>query len=410
MRTTLRPVAIVVCLALALAGFGGATAGGSEDQGLAATRAEKARRQAELEAAVATDQELEARIDRLRSEMAEQSAVAARSEAEAEAARQNAEEARRKAEETQKALDAVRERLRRRARMAYKAPSPGLLDALLSSHSLSEAGLKLYGISRLIDSDNTLIEELSALEKDLQEDRAFFEAEIERAKAAKQAAERARNRLAELKATSEATEKALSERIEHLKAEVEALAKEEARIRAIIAARQSRAEAALAGGSRQGGKPDAGRGGNADSSGRGGATGTTSSAPASPGGGGRPRPGRLLWPVPGTVTSGFGMRWGRLHAGIDIAAPEGTPVRAADSGVVIFAGWAGGYGNLVLVAHGGGMVTAYAHLSSVAVGEGASVGRGSTIGAVGSTGHSTGPHLHFEVRINGQPQDPMAYL
>jgi murein DD-endopeptidase MepM/ murein hydrolase activator NlpD len=188
------------------------------------------------------------------------------------------------------------------------------------------------------------------------------------------------------------------------------LAKEEARIRAIIAARQSRAEAALAGGSRQGGKPDAGRGGNADSSGRGGATGTTSSAPASPGGGGRPRPGRLLWPVPGTVTSGFGMRWGRLHAGIDIAAPEGTPVRAADSGVVIFAGWAGGYGNLVLVAHGGGMVTAYAHLSSVAVGEGASVGRGSTIGAVGSTGHSTGPHLHFEVRINGQPQDPMAYL
>jgi murein DD-endopeptidase MepM/ murein hydrolase activator NlpD len=112
--------------------------------------------------------------------------------------------------------------------------------------------------------------------------------------------------------------------------------------------------------------------------------------------------------VSGVVTSGFGYRWGRLHAGIDIAAPAGTPVRAAASGTVIFAGWMGGYGNLVVIDHGGGLATAYAHLSSIWAGGGVSQGQG--IGAVGCTGSCTGNHLHFEVRVNGQPVDPFGYL
>ena len=118
----------------------------------------------------------------------------------------------------------------------------------------------------------------------------------------------------------------------------------------------------------------------------------------------------LIWPVSGTVTSGFGWRWGRMHEGLDIAVPSGTPVVAAASGSVIYAGWMGGYGNLVVVDHGGGLSTAYAHNTSVAVGNGSSVGQGQTIAYAGSTGNSTGPHVHFEVRVNGSPVDPLGYL
>jgi murein DD-endopeptidase MepM/ murein hydrolase activator NlpD len=118
----------------------------------------------------------------------------------------------------------------------------------------------------------------------------------------------------------------------------------------------------------------------------------------------------LIWPVSGPVTSPYGMRWGRLHAGIDIAAPTGTPIRAAASGTVVLAAWNGGYGNYTCIDHGGGMATCYAHQSSYAVSSGAQVSQGQVIGYVGNTGHSFGAHLHFEVRINGSPVDPLGYL
>jgi murein DD-endopeptidase MepM/ murein hydrolase activator NlpD len=127
-------------------------------------------------------------------------------------------------------------------------------------------------------------------------------------------------------------------------------------------------------------------------------------------GGGTPSAAGLIWPVIGPVTSPFGTRWGRMHEGIDIGVPEGTAIRAAASGTVIYAGWMGGYGNLVVIDHGNGLATAYGHQSSIAVGYGQSVSQGQTIGYVGSTGHSTGPHLHFEVRVNGVPVDPLGYL
>lgn len=118
----------------------------------------------------------------------------------------------------------------------------------------------------------------------------------------------------------------------------------------------------------------------------------------------------FLWPVHGPVTSGFGPRWGRMHEGIDIAVASGTAVGAALSGTVIHAGWLGGYGNLVVVDHGNGLSTAYAHNSSVAAGVGASVGQGQTVAYSGNTGNSSGPHVHFEVRVNGGAVDPLAYL
>jgi len=118
----------------------------------------------------------------------------------------------------------------------------------------------------------------------------------------------------------------------------------------------------------------------------------------------------FIWPVNGPVTSGFGMRWGRMHEGIDIGVASGTPIHAAASGRVVYSGWMDGYGNLVAIDHGRGISTAYAHQSSIAVGNGQTVSQGQVIGYVGCTGHCFGPHLHFEVRINGSAVDPLGYL
>jgi murein DD-endopeptidase MepM/ murein hydrolase activator NlpD len=118
----------------------------------------------------------------------------------------------------------------------------------------------------------------------------------------------------------------------------------------------------------------------------------------------------LVWPAQGPVTSPFGMRWGRMHEGIDIGAGYGSPIVAAAAGRVIYCGWEDGYGNLTVIDHGNGLSTAYGHQSSIGVSCGQDVAQGQTIGAVGSTGHSTGPHLHFEVRVNGAPVDPLGYL
>jgi murein DD-endopeptidase MepM/ murein hydrolase activator NlpD len=123
--------------------------------------------------------------------------------------------------------------------------------------------------------------------------------------------------------------------------------------------------------------------------------------------------GGLIWPVDGPVVSGFGMRWGRMHEGVDIAVPAGTPIRAAASGTVVLMqseAESGGYGNFTCLDHGGGLSTCYAHQSAFAVSSGQSVSQGDVIGYVGCTGHCYGDHLHFEVRINGSPTDPMAYL
>lgn len=126
--------------------------------------------------------------------------------------------------------------------------------------------------------------------------------------------------------------------------------------------------------------------------------------------------GNFSWPVTGTITSPFGWRTNPLgggpefHQGLDIAAPMGTAVTAAAAGTVIMAQWYGGYGNYVLIDHGGGYSTGYGHLSAMYVSSGQSVARGQAIGAVGSTGQSTGPHLHFEVRIAGKPVDPAPRL
>lgn len=126
--------------------------------------------------------------------------------------------------------------------------------------------------------------------------------------------------------------------------------------------------------------------------------------------------GQMVFPVNGRITSPFGYRqhpilgYRKLHTGMDFGAPTGTPIYAADSGTVITAGWNGGYGNCVIIDHGGGISTLYGHASELYVAPGQTVQRGQPVAAVGSTGLSTGPHLHFEVRRSGEPVDPAPYI
>lgn len=118
----------------------------------------------------------------------------------------------------------------------------------------------------------------------------------------------------------------------------------------------------------------------------------------------------LAWPTLGVLISGFGERDRDQHEGIDLASPEGTPVRAAEQGTVLFAGEQRGYGNLVLLEHSGGLVTVYAHNAKNLVKKGERVTRGEQIARVGHTGNATGPHLHFEVRVGVRPRDPLGFL
>lgn len=126
--------------------------------------------------------------------------------------------------------------------------------------------------------------------------------------------------------------------------------------------------------------------------------------------------GSMAMPLKAKITSPFGWRrhpiFGRrkFHTGVDLAGPTRSPIRASDSGHVLYTGWYGGYGKVVIVSHGNSLSTLYAHLSSVAVNKGANVSKGDVIGYEGSTGFSTGPHLHFEVRVNGKPNNPLGYV
>jgi murein DD-endopeptidase MepM/ murein hydrolase activator NlpD len=128
------------------------------------------------------------------------------------------------------------------------------------------------------------------------------------------------------------------------------------------------------------------------------------------GGSGRVSGAGLIWPLSGPITSPFGPRYGGFHPGIDIGVPIGAPIHAAKAGTVIYASWMSGYGNVVIIDHGGGFSTLYAHQSRLTSSVGEQVSQGQLIGYSGNTGYSTGPHLHFETRVNGLAQNPMNYL
>jgi septal ring factor EnvC (AmiA/AmiB activator) len=290
---------------------------------------------------------------------------------------------------------AVRARLEARAASMFKQGAVRDFDVLLSSEGAEEALARSTYLRALTLGDASTSEALQAAEVavDAERERLSIEEErldemlIEQQELLAEV-ERLRNSRALAAADARA-------RVEQLDQEKDDLVDESARIEELIRERQREAREAAREAERQRQAAQA-RGGSG-----GGGGSAQVSAPSSSG---------FAWPLCAPVTSEYGPRWGRMHQGIDQGAGTGTPVGASKAGSVIFAGWQGGYGNLVLIDHHDGVVTAYAHLSSIAAGSGQSVSQGQTIGNVGSTGNSTGPHLHFETRVNGNAVNPRQYL
>jgi murein DD-endopeptidase MepM/ murein hydrolase activator NlpD len=270
--------------------------------------------------------------------------------------------------------------LNRRMIDIYESRDPTLVEVIINSDSFQEALDHIHYLNAIAAQDKRIATDVAVARDEMKATRA----KTKRTRAAVAAATRAvairtqqqrlvkqellatQGRLAGARHGKRSALAATRDQEQRWISEANALAAEDARVRTQLAASQS-----------------------------------TDSTPSSSG---------LIWPVNGPVTSPFGYRWGRLHAGIDIGVPYGTPIHAAASGHVVIAGWVGGYGNYTCIDHGGGLATCYAHQSAFAVSAGQAVVQGQVIGYVGSTGHSFGAHLHFEVRVNGSPVDPLGYL
>ena len=250
-------------------------------------------------------------------------------------------------------------------------PGGDSLLQILRAKDLSEAGRRQSLLSAAAANDRDVLEQLRAARQDQQFQQENLAAARKAAEGRRRAAAEKLADLEQALADQNRLKSALAGRIAQFSAEVDALSREEAALTAAIRSRQAPAPA---------------------------------SAAAKGSGGGMARP------AAGSITSSFGIRWGRLHAGVDIANAPGTPIRAARDGTVILAGWNGGYGNSVVIDHGDGLSTLYAHASRLRVADGRKVDQGDLIADMGSTGSSTGSHLHFEVRVNGSPRNPSGYL
>jgi murein DD-endopeptidase MepM/ murein hydrolase activator NlpD len=268
----------------------------------------------------------------------------------------------------------------------YESDEASTMDVFLGASSVQDALDKVQYLNDIGDQDRRVAQQVAAAKAQIRVQRAKTKklrgsVQSETAVISARTAQTrfVRDQLVGAKGDLSSKQQQKLQDISQLTKEQQAEAEEIDALRASSASLAARIQAAQAG--RQSGGP--------------------SSGPSSSG---------LVWPVSGPVTSSFGWRWGRMHEGIDIGVGTGTPIHAAASGTVIYCGWESGYGNLTVIDHGGNLATAYGHQSSISVACGQQVAQGQVIGAVGSTGHSTGPHLHFEVRVNGSPVDPLGYL
>ncbi|HEX2193201.1 MAG TPA: peptidoglycan DD-metalloendopeptidase family protein [Acidimicrobiales bacterium] len=381
-RTRLPAAALVITLVVALATP--SFAADSSDQRRAATRAKRAEAAAKLNAAKAEDAKLEAAVRDLDSHVATQSAATQSAQQAASVAEAAVDSAEARLAATEQRMSALRSQAAQLAIRAYIHPGGDTLLEILGSRDLAEASRRETLLGHVASTDQSILGELRATREDQQAEQSDLARLRDQAESRRKAAAARLNELRTARNDQARLQAALDSRIQQFTNEVDALAREQANIENLIRSRQQSGQPAA--------RPSRGGGG-----GGGGA------APKAAGKGG------LIWPVSGPVTSGFGPRWGRMHTGIDISAGTGTPIRAAKAGTVISAGSNGGYGLAVVIDHGGGLSTLYAHMSSMGV-SGGSVSQGEVIGRVGCTGSCTGPHLHFETRVGGSPQNPMSYL
>lgn len=285
--------------------------------------------------------------------------------------------------------------LSRRIRDIYMNGQLNYLDVIIGAKDFNDFATRVELLRRVVNSDLELISSIREERDKIDEAKKILEEERQRLATLQTEAEAKKTEIEQHKAEQQAilrkaeTDKATAE---EAYAELEASSNQIAQmLREREAARQAAQAAAASGESSGGGDDD------------------SSYQPVS-------GSGQMIWPVNGVITSPFGYRthpiFGRqiLHSGIDIGVDEGTPVHAADGGVVVEAGWISGYGYCVIIDHGNGTSSLYGHNSSLAVSSGQAVSQGQVIAYAGSTGNSTGPHVHFEVRVGGEPVDPSAYL
>lgn len=361
-----------------LSGIAGAESVSSARRRQAEARRCRAEVATRLNAARATDRQLENAVRALDTHILGQ-------QAETDAARQAAAVAQRqldeltlKLETTRKERDQLRTQMRERAIAAYINPTGTAIARVFTAKDITEATRKRELLDQVMSGNGLVLDRLRATEEDL------GIAQAEQKVVAERLAQRRRTAEARLVALRKARSEqarlrgALQERIRHFLAEADVVARQESTLAEFI--RQNSVSQ------------------------------RASRSAVDPGVDGRVSGAGLIWPVRGPVTSGYGMRWGRMHQGIDIGAGTGVPIRAAKAGTVTFAGSMSGYGNVVIIDHGGGFSTLYAHQSRLGSSAGQDVGQGQVVGYVGSTEHSTGPHLHFETRVNGSPRNPRNYL
>ncbi len=292
----------------------------------------------------------------------------------------------------EQALEEKEDRFAQTVRTTYEQGDSSYLEVLLNSSSFKDLLTRMEIVSSLMEDNKRVVAEYKAAKEDIEQKKTDLESTQNDQKEYQQNLSYKVDELA----ASEAQQKALQESVEAYKAESEAeydrIANEMQDVSNQIA-EQSRKEA-----------EEAAR--------KAAASGATSGGTATR------YSGTFVWPLPGytSASSAYGWRthpiFGtrKFHAGEDIPAPTGTAIVAAQSGTVTTAGWVSGYGNYTVINHGNGVMTAYGHQSAIYVSVGQTVSAGETIGAVGSTGNSTGPHLHFEVYVNGSTQNPMSYF
>ena len=299
---------------------------------------------------------------------------------------------------TEAELKAAQERLQSREKVFYKRVRDiyingrlSYLDVVVGSTDFSDFANRMEMLKRILQADMELINTIKTEREEIASKKAKLEADRAKVLELEKVAQEKQTIINQKKAERQAVlERAMNDRDTADRAYNELMASS-ASITAMLQQRAAERAAAAAAASQGGGG--------------GGATTTWVQGT-----------GQLAAPVNAPITSDFGWRihpiygTSRLHAGTDFGVDEGTPVHAADGGVVVEAGWISGYGYTVIIDHGNGMSTLYAHNSDVAVSPGQTVSKGQVVSYSGNTGGSTGPHLHFEVRINGEPTDPMGYL
>ena len=400
---------------LALPALVGPTAGaaGTQDPSAADARArrDEIRRQQtelaeQLEPLKATDAELAKALATLDANVKAQQARANDATRAADDARHQVETLTAQRQQTEREIDALEKRVRDRAVSSYVNPA-GRVDEpslVLQGDDLSSAERKRALVEAVTGNGQDARDQLRLAKDGLQRLQAAAQAASEEADQKEAEAKDALGELEKAEAAQRKIKAAYEARIKGYEDEATTLAAEDAQMQKIITDAEARA-AAQAEADRRAQQVLAGRSAESNGGGGGGAP-----APDAPGSVARPaRSGGCIWPIDGQVSQEYGGRGG--HPGIDIFAPMGTPIYAAMSGTVIFAGWNnGGYGNLVLVDHGNDTVTAYAHQSQVVATVGQQVSQGQLLGHEGSTGNSTGPHLHFEVRVGGQTTNPRSCL